>query len=300
MWLWEEIATRYKGNVWVAGYNPLNEPADPTGVGLAQYYERLHKAIRAIDPDHILWLDGNTYAGDFSCFDSILPNSVYAIHDYSTMGFPSGQPYTGSSEQNAQLRHQYVRKTEFHRQHGAVIWNGEFGPVYANPDEADSKQINEQRYALLGEQMKIYSEEQISWTIWLYKDIGIQGMLYVSPDSAWMKLIKPFLEKKKRLNLDWWGKHPNEEMEAIMAPVRDIINRESPAAAQQYPPIWKIERHVDRAILHTLLSESLQDEFAALFAGKSLDELEELAMSFHFDKCAQRDGLNKIMSDHSS
>lgn len=27
VWLWEHIAARYKGNPWVAGYNPLNEPS---------------------------------------------------------------------------------------------------------------------------------------------------------------------------------------------------------------------------------------------------------------------------------
>ena len=31
VWLWEIIADRYKDNPWVAGYNPLNEPSDPTG-----------------------------------------------------------------------------------------------------------------------------------------------------------------------------------------------------------------------------------------------------------------------------
>jgi hypothetical protein len=56
---------------------------------------------------------------------------------------------------------------------------------------------------------------------------------------------------------------------------------------------------VDRNLLHTYLSESLQAEFARLFAGKGFEELDELAKSFHFDQCLQRDGLNKIMSAHA-
>lgn len=83
VWLWEQIAERYKGNPWVAGYNPLNEPADSEFTRLPAFYERIEKAIRKIDPDHILWLDGNTFAAEWRGFDKVLPNSVYALHDYS-------------------------------------------------------------------------------------------------------------------------------------------------------------------------------------------------------------------------
>jgi hypothetical protein len=60
---------------------------------------------------------------------------------------------------------------------GRQIWNGEFGPVYANDKEEGYQKTNEQRYNLLGQQLTIYKEEQISWSIWLYKDIGFQGRL---------------------------------------------------------------------------------------------------------------------------
>jgi aryl-phospho-beta-D-glucosidase BglC (GH1 family) len=63
--LWEAFAERYKGNPWVAGYNPINEPADPTEQVIASYYQRVVDAIRAIDPDHIIYLEGNSYSRDF-------------------------------------------------------------------------------------------------------------------------------------------------------------------------------------------------------------------------------------------
>jgi hypothetical protein len=83
VWLWEQIAARYRDNPWVAGYNPLNEPCDPEHVRLPAFYARIEKAIRAIDGNHILWLDGNTFAMEWKGFDSVLPNCVYAMHDYS-------------------------------------------------------------------------------------------------------------------------------------------------------------------------------------------------------------------------
>lgn len=38
--LWEAIAGRYRDNPWVAGYNPINEPADPTGRMVMPVYRR--------------------------------------------------------------------------------------------------------------------------------------------------------------------------------------------------------------------------------------------------------------------
>lgn len=61
-------------------------------------------------------------------------------------------------------------------------------------------------------------------------------MLYASPDTPYAKLIKPFLEKKKKLKLDFWGKCPSNEMKAIIKSIHDLIERESPTAKKQYPP----------------------------------------------------------------
>ena len=59
--LWKVIAKRYRGNPWIAGYNPLNEPADSEWTRLLCFYDRIEAVIRGIDPEHILFLEGNTY-----------------------------------------------------------------------------------------------------------------------------------------------------------------------------------------------------------------------------------------------
>lgn len=53
--LWEKIAERFKENPWVCGYDLLNEPS---AVGKVQFetYDRLYKAIRTIDKDHIIFM----------------------------------------------------------------------------------------------------------------------------------------------------------------------------------------------------------------------------------------------------
>ena len=88
VWLWERIAERYRGNPWVAGYNPLNEPCDPEHYRLPAFYARIERAIRAVDPNHILWLDGNTFAMEWKGFDEPLPNCVYSLHDYTVRLLP--------------------------------------------------------------------------------------------------------------------------------------------------------------------------------------------------------------------
>lgn len=83
IWLWEQLAARYKDNTMIAGYNLLNEPCDPEHVRLPALYDCMEPVVRKIDPNHILWLDGNTFAVEWRGFEKVLPNTVYAMHDYS-------------------------------------------------------------------------------------------------------------------------------------------------------------------------------------------------------------------------
>ncbi|OBT53479.1 hypothetical protein VE04_05904 [Pseudogymnoascus sp. 24MN13] len=307
VWLWEIIAARYKGNPWVAGYNPINEPCDPEHVRLPAFYQRLEKAIRVIDPDHILWLDGNTFAMEFVGDDPLvsgptkLPNTAYSIHDYNSMGFPSGDAYLGTDEQKSRLEKSFRRKAEWMAKYDVPCWNGEFGPVYSihEKDPEAAKQINEQRYNMLAEQLNIYDKHAIPWSIWLYKDIGLQGMIYTDPESKWNRTIAPSLKVKVDAQLDAWGSYPSASMESVIAPLVAELEKVNPDANDEYPTPWNVERHVRRAVLQTFLSRTLSDKFAQQFSGMGKEELEECAKSFHFDQCKKRDGLNEILRDHA-
>jgi hypothetical protein len=48
------------------------------------------------------------------------------------------------------------------------------------------------------------------------------------------------------------------------------------------------------------VQESLCAEYAAYFRDKSFDELDELARSFEYDQCVQRERLNGILKAHRS
>lgn len=196
------------------------------------------------------------------------------------------------------LRKSFERKVTFMRERNIPIWNGEFGPVYASAadfegatiaeKEASAAATNSQRLALLQEQLTIYAETQVSWSIWLYKDIGYQGMTYISPEIPYMRLIAPLLAKKKKLGLYFWGSTDKSAVAHVYEPFVQALKEMVPEhlRLKRYPsPQWSFERHVERSVRECLLSEYLGWEMAELFAGKSMEELDELAGSFKFENC---------------
>jgi hypothetical protein len=216
------------------------------------------------------------------------------------MGFPTGDRYKGTAEQKEHLERGYLRKAQFMSENKTPVWNGEFGPVYADEVfDVDAETVNQERYNLLGDQLRIYDKYNISWSIWLYKDIGLQGMIYTDPESKWNKTLEPFLKKKRDFWLDKWGRRPKSEPEEAVKPLLEWIDRVSPTAKNTYPTSWNTELHVMRNVFYTFLAASFVDEFAELFRGSTEKDLEELARSFHFDGCVQREGLNRILKDHA-
>ncbi|EKM51309.1 glycoside hydrolase family 5 protein [Phanerochaete carnosa HHB-10118-sp] len=307
VWLWEELAQHYRANTWIAGYNPLNEPTDPYQTRLIAFYDRVYAAIRKHDPDHALFLDGNTFASDFSHFgdaETRWKNTAYAIHDYSVFGFPAApEAYVGSEAQQRRLRRSYEKKREWMDQRGLCVWNGEWGPVYARKEYEGvaTDAINEERYKVLKDQLEIYNKDRLSWSIWLYKDIGFQGMVHVSRDTPYMTLFKDFLAKKHRLAIDAWGADDTAVRE-IYNPLIDLIKREiKPEHQDLYPaPVWKLSDRIGRLSRNILVSEFLVREWAEHFRGKSTEELDIIAKSFAYENCLHRDGLNKVLTDNAS
>lgn len=217
------------------------------------------------------------------------------------MGFPTGDRFNGTPDQLVKIEQQFLRKASFMQERKVVAWNGEFGPVYSDPTvDADAGEINQERYNLLDAQLAVYDKYQISWSIWLYKDIEVQGMVYTDPEGPWMKTIQPFLEKKKRYQLDAWGKYPSKEIDDLFAPLAKFIDTACPEATNTYPTTWPTRTHLARNVIETFMAQAFSMEFANLFKDMSKDQLDELLQSFKFSQCKQREGLNKIMSDHAA
>jgi aryl-phospho-beta-D-glucosidase BglC (GH1 family) len=288
--LWEALADRYRGNPWVAGYNPVNEPADAHGETLGPFYRRLERAIRAVDPDHILFLDGNRYSTQFDQLGDPLPNTVYTAHDYALPGFVDGGPYPGVSRgqyvDRDRVEETFLERTRYMRETGTPIWVGEFGPVYTGDPESD-----EQRRRLLADQLEIFARHDASWALWTYKDIGLQGILSAAPDSAYVRLIAPVVEKKKRLGVDSWGS-TDVGIRELIAPFERLFREEFPDFAP-YP--WGADRWIAGHIRHVMLAEAMVDDYANAFRGLTPDDAEALADAFAFSNCVIREPLAEVL-----
>lgn len=292
--LWQVFADRYKDNPWVAGYNPINEPADPSQEMLMPVYQRLVETIRAVDPDHIIFLEGNCYSRDFHIFGEPWPNIVYTLHDYALPGFIDGGPYPGVSRgeyvDKEVLEETFRARSEYMLENQVPAWVGEFGPVYRNQPQAD-----EMRYQVLEDQLGIYSYYQVSWSIWTYKDIGLQGVIYTAPASPWMQRLRPLLEKKARLGVDAWG-GLDTHIRHIMQPLEQTFAAEFP----DYDPFpFGAQWQINRLVRHILLAEPLLQEFGELFRDIQEQEIDELMRSFHFQNCEQRSRLAHILERYA-
>lgn len=90
--LWKKLAERYVNEDAVAGYDILNEPNWnlPGGTLLRQIYERVTDSIRAVDNNHMLFIEGNWFANDFTGLTPPWDNNmVYSPHKYWSFNTPN-------------------------------------------------------------------------------------------------------------------------------------------------------------------------------------------------------------------
>ncbi len=144
--LWTALAQRYRHDPTVAGYDLLNEPL-PDGYQelfrdeLVGLYVELTRAIRAVDPHHLLIYEGMHWATNWSIFDTVWdPNSMLQFHKYWS-------PPDQSSIQ---------RFIEIGKELGLPIYMGEGGEN--NTDWIQTA-------------FQLYDDHRISWNFWPWKKI---------------------------------------------------------------------------------------------------------------------------------
>jgi endoglucanase len=289
--LWQAIAERYAGRPEIAGYNLLNEPADVDSVGLPDFYHRAIEAIRAVDSRHMVFLDGNRYAREFPSFGEPFDNAVYAVHQYPDPGFARGGPYPGETDGRhfgpETIMAEFEALTRYPRRHGVPVWVGEFGPVYGAGAERDR-----QRRELLADQISCYEGAGAGWSVWTYKDIGVQGLVVTDPSSAWLTRTADVRAKKARVAADHWGM-TTDSMHDVLHPLLARFAREFPRF-DPYP--FGAARYVEELVLNICFAEPLAGEFAACFADASDAELVALGETFAFRNCLPQKDLCEVLA----
>jgi hypothetical protein len=284
--IWRSIAKRYKGNPWVAGYEPMNEPGDPTGDEVRAFFPRLNRAIREVDPDHILFLKGNAYGEEFGYYTEPLPNVAFLSMQYTAPGAAAGADYPGETKgvhyDASSLEREFLELNQQAIATKTPIWVAEFGPVYSGDDSTDDN-----RYRVLSDLLTIYGRHDANWGLWTWKDVNVQGVVHLDPASEYMTRTRSVREKKARLATDAWG-HVDDDIRDVLDPLEARFLREFP----DYPnPKWL----VNRLVRHILFAEPMVTEWAESFRGLDRDGVDRVVASFALENCIRRERLIEIV-----
>ncbi len=161
--IWKEIARRYKDYPEVAGYDLLNEPVLPSGHSnkeLRKLYMDITRAIRTIDTNHIVYIEGNFYATDFN---------------YLTPPFDNNMAYSFHKYWNENSRGAISGYLEIRDKWNVPLWMSESGEN-SNVWFYDAKTL--------------FEENNIGWCWWTHKKVGtITSPFSAKINSNYQKII---------------------------------------------------------------------------------------------------------------
>ena len=160
--LWGKLAERYTDEPWIGGYDLLNETHwDLAENELRNFYIDVTNEIRQHDQNHVIFIEGNGYANDFS---GLTPpwddNMVYSFHKYWS--------FNDSLDWVTWIRNEY----------GVPLWMGEGG---------------ENSNQWFTEAIKVFEENYIGWAFWPWKKLESISAPYAIPtNSNYQSLINYF------------------------------------------------------------------------------------------------------------
>ncbi len=151
--IWKKIADRYKNEPIVMGYDLLNEPiatyfdASKLNPLLEPLYKKITAAIRTVDKNHLIFLGGAQWDGNFSVFGVPFDDKlVYTFHTYWT-----------------DVKQEVIQKyIDFRNKNNVPIYIGETG-------ENNDEWIKNFRILL--------EKNNIGWHYWPYKKMDAKSSI---------------------------------------------------------------------------------------------------------------------------
>ena len=160
--LWKKLAERYANEPWIGGYDLLNE-TNWTMSGntlLRNLYNQITAAIREVDKNHIIIIEGNWFANDFTGLTPPWDNNmVYSFHKYWSYND------LGSIQGYLNMRNQY----------NVPLWLGEAG---------------ENSNSWFTSAIDLVETNKIGWAWWPYKKIGsVTGTVTIPKTAGYQTLL---------------------------------------------------------------------------------------------------------------
>ncbi len=160
--LWKKLAERYADEETVGGYDLINEVNWnlPGGTMLRNLYEEITDSIRTVDNNHIIFIEGNWFANDFT---GLTPpwddNFVYSPHKYWSI--------------NDQASIQWV--LTLRDNHNVPLYLGESG---------------ENSNVWFRDAIRLLEDNDIGWAWWPMKKVeAIAGPLSVQKSVGYQNLL---------------------------------------------------------------------------------------------------------------
>lgn len=172
--LWTKLAERYKDEPWIAGYDIINEPnwgfehpeKDKNGLQekgnapLRKLMVDITKAIRSVDKNHIIIIEGNGWGNNYN---GILPvwdnNMVLSFHKYWN--------YNDAASLEGILK--------IRTENNVPVWLGETG---------------ENSNLWFRDAIHLLERTNIGWAWWPLKKIGVNNPLEIPTNPEYEKLVQ--------------------------------------------------------------------------------------------------------------
>jgi endoglucanase len=177
--LWELLASRYRDDKTVLGYDLLNEPLAPQhwteelSRSLILLYKELTQAIRLIDPNHLLMFEGTHWASNWEIFTEVFDsNSALQFHKYWSAPDQVGIENFLNIRDELQI----------------PIYMGEGG---------------ENNGEWIYTAFRLYETYDIGWNFWPWKKIEtFTSPLSVSAPRGWNEILQPPFEARGGTSLN--------------------------------------------------------------------------------------------------
>lgn len=189
--LWRKLAERYKDEPYIGGYDLLNEVnwTLSNNTALKSLYVAITNSIREVDSNHIIFIEGNWFANDFTgltpAWDS---NMAYSFHKYWSANDTSSIQWV----------------LDLRNQQNVPLWMGEAG---------------ENSNVWFTEAIKLFEDNNIGWSWWPLKRIET----IVGPYS-----IK-FTDGYKNILNYWKGETSKPSVETAYAAIMELANNSNSA-----------------------------------------------------------------------
>lgn len=271
--LWRAIAARYRNERYLMGYDLLNEPNTTEIPVLNDFYRRAIRAIRSVDGNHIIVLEGNRWSDEIESLNAGLfddPQVMAEFHHYPFHGIDKypGRFHGRPANRNTLLS-SMANKFRFFRRIKRPLLLGEFG--FTTHPGTDGP------YQLIDALLDVADEHGWHWVLWSFKDVGPMGLIVPKRGSPWQKFIRRN-RKRRNVRTDWrelW-----RLMREVDKAVPDAVKR---AAAKQ------VSHGLQRLAIHEM----------ALGLGRYPDaKIASMPKAFLFKNCRINNKAMSVLAKH--